>query len=140
MQETLEPGAHLTSPRRGYLHHGIYVGAGRVIHYGGFNRPFHRGPIEEVTLEAFANGRPLRVQAWAAPAYAGQAVVRRARARLGEDRYSFWSNNCEHFAQWCVTGTSRSAQVDAWVQWLSGAFAGLGSLLAPRRSAAPRAS
>jgi Lecithin retinol acyltransferase len=45
MQEPLEPGAHLTSPRRGYLHHGIYVGAGRVIHYGGFNRPFRRGPI-----------------------------------------------------------------------------------------------
>ena len=31
------PGAHLvSSSRRLYRHHGIYVGRGRVIHYSGF--------------------------------------------------------------------------------------------------------
>ena len=28
-------GAHLVTPRRGYTHHGIYVGNGIVIHYAG---------------------------------------------------------------------------------------------------------
>jgi len=26
-------GAHLTTSRRGYNHHGVYVGRGRVVHY-----------------------------------------------------------------------------------------------------------
>ncbi|EFL5564207.1 hydrolase, partial [Escherichia coli] len=28
-------GAHLSSDRPGYTHHGIYVGNGKVIHYSG---------------------------------------------------------------------------------------------------------
>lgn len=32
MQDDLPLGAHLTTPRRGYVHHGIYAGSGRVIH------------------------------------------------------------------------------------------------------------
>jgi hypothetical protein len=28
-------GSHLVTPRRGYLHHGIYVGARKVVHYSG---------------------------------------------------------------------------------------------------------
>jgi len=42
-------------------------------------------------------------------------VVRRARSRLGEDRYHVLRNNCEHFCEWCVRGQNRSYQVDALV-------------------------
>lgn len=28
-------GSHVTTPRRGYLHHGISVGGGNVVHYPG---------------------------------------------------------------------------------------------------------
>jgi hypothetical protein len=28
-------GAHIVTPRRGYTHHGIYAGEGRVVQYGG---------------------------------------------------------------------------------------------------------
>jgi hypothetical protein len=28
------------------------------------------------------------------------------------DRYRFLSNNCEHFAEWCMTGIGRSSQVE----------------------------
>ena len=41
------------------------------------------------------------------------AAVERARSRLGEDRYRLWSNNCEHFVHWCLTGSARSRQVEA---------------------------
>ena len=107
-------GAHLTTPRWGYVHHGIYAGDGRVIHYAGFNRLFHRGPVEEVSLGQFTRGRRLAVHPCVTPTYTGLAVVIRARSRLNENRYRLWSNNCEHFAEWCISGTSRSAQIDCW--------------------------
>jgi hypothetical protein len=112
--EDLTPGTHLTSPRWAYVHHGIYAGNGRVIHYRGFNRPLVRGPVEEVSLERFARGRRIDVQPHVAPRFAGHAAVERARSRIGEDRYRFWTNNCEHFCEWCLSGRSRSPQVEAW--------------------------
>jgi hypothetical protein len=110
--DELPLGAHLTSPRRGYLHHGVYAGNGRVIHYGGFNRLFVSRPVEEVSLEEFTLGRGLAVKPWVAPKYLGQEVVERARSRIGENRYRLLSNNCEHFTEWCVGGRSRSRQVE----------------------------
>lgn len=132
--DELPLGAHLISQRRGYLHHGIYAGSGRVIHYAGFNRPLVRGPIEEVPIRQFAQGHDVRVKSWPAPAHTGEAAVARARSRLGEDRYRVWSNNCEHFANWCISGHSRSEQVEA----LSGRVRGLLRALVPVRRQASR--
>jgi hypothetical protein len=36
-------GAHQITRRRGYVHHGLYAGDGRVIHYAGFKRFLRRG-------------------------------------------------------------------------------------------------
>lgn len=121
-------GAHLVTPRRGYSHHGIYVGAGRVIHYAGFSRSLRRGPIVEVSLQEFTQGRDVRVRESVAPTFSGASCVERARLRLGEDRYRFLSNNCEHFAEWCVSGTSRSRQVEAWLMRIRRGLAGFGLL------------
>jgi HRAS-like suppressor 3 len=137
MQPEPTPGAHLISPRWGYLHHGIYVGEGRVIHYAGFNRAFRKGRVEEVELSRFTRGRALEVKATVAPRYAGSAAIERARSRLGEDRYSFFANNCEHFAEWCLSGTSRSRQVDAWAERLRSSLAAFEALRPARRSGAP---
>jgi len=105
-------GAHMLSPRRGYVHHGIYVGSGRVIQYGGLSWGLRRGPVEEVPLAEFANGRRVWVRAAGSYWFDQHEVVRRARSRLGEDRYSLLTNNCEHFCEWCVRGQHRSYQVD----------------------------
>jgi len=104
-------GAHLTSPRSIYRHHGIYVGRGRVIHYAGLARGLRPGPVEEVSLEGFAHGRPVCVRTDRAT-FDRAEVVRRARRRLGEAQYRLLTNNCEHFCQWCVSGNSRSEQVE----------------------------
>jgi hypothetical protein len=40
------------------------------------------------------------------------AVIARAESRLGEIGFDAWLNNCEHFATWCRTGISNSAQID----------------------------
>ena len=107
-------GAHLVTPRRGYTHHGIYAGAGRVIHYGGLARGLRRGPVEEVSLARFAGGRAVRVRAHLAPRFDREEIVRRARSRLGENRYRLFTNNCEHLCEWCVQGYSRSSQVASY--------------------------
>lgn len=130
--EELPLGAHLVSPRLGYLHHGIYVGRGRVIHYAGFHRALRRGPIEEVTLDEFARGRPWQVRSTAERHFAGPAAAERARSRLGEQRYRLWSNNCEHFANWVVSGDSRSEQVDALATQLKLSMRRVATWLVPR--------
>ena len=42
--EEPQPGSHLISPRRGYTHHGIYVGDGKVVHYAGLQELARRDP------------------------------------------------------------------------------------------------
>jgi hypothetical protein len=106
--------AHLISERRGYMHHGIYVGNGRVVHYAGLARGLRAGPVEETSLVEFTRGRTFRVLAHSHPRFDRSQVIARARARIGENRYRLLSNNCEHFCRWCVLGESRSAQVEWW--------------------------
>ena len=105
-------GAHMVTPRRGYAHHGIYVGSGRVVQYGGLSWGLRPGPVEEVSLEQFSQGRAVWVRDVESHWFDPHEVVRRARLRLGEDRYSVLTNNCEHFCEWCVRGQHRSYQVD----------------------------
>jgi hypothetical protein len=105
-------GAHVISPRRGFLHHGIYVGVGRVVHYAGLARGLAPGPVEEVSLERFASGRGVWVRFHLKTPFDPAEVVRRARSRVGEDRYRVFRNNCEHFCEWCLHGEPRSYQVE----------------------------
>ena len=112
------PGAHLITPRRGYTHHGIYVGGGRVIHYSGLCRGIHSGAVEETSLEAFAEGRGWSVEARQPARFGKREIVRRARSRIGENDYQIVTNNCEHFCAWCRIGEARSEQVETWRKWL----------------------
>lgn len=113
----LTVGTHLVTERLGYTHHGVYAGAGKVVHYAGLSRSLHRGPVQEITLAEFAHGHPVWIRQCLGARFAGAEAVRRAYSRLGEDRYRLISNNCEHFCMWCLYGESRSDQVDAWKSW-----------------------
>lgn len=105
--------AHLITPRRGYIHHGLYVGHGRIIHYPGLVRSFRRRAVEEVSLVEFARGRLIAVRTDSNPRFDREDVVLRARSRLGEDRYHIIRNNCEHFCEWCLSGVHRSRQLES---------------------------
>lgn len=85
------------------MHHGIYVGGGQVIHYSGFSSRLRAGPVEEVSLEKFAQGRGISVRTDAAY-YDGEQIIARAQVRLGEQRYRLLTNNCKHFCDWCRRG------------------------------------
>src|SRR5262249_18044443 len=120
--------AHLLTARGAYVHHGLYVGGGRVIHYSGLSRGLRRGPVGEGSLAQFARGKG----GWGRPTdrrLEPQQVVLRARSRLGEHHYRLLTNNCEHFCAWCLQGESRSKQVEVFVsrlpvrataRWVSG--------------------
>ena len=81
----LPMGAHLTTSRRGYTHHGVYVGGGRVVHYAGFSGFGQCGPVEEVSLSRFCAGRGVRIVNHASTVFSPEDIVRRARSRLGEN-------------------------------------------------------
>jgi len=111
----LPPGCWLVTPRRGYSHHGIYIGQGRIVHYAGLAQRWRRGPVEVVTVAEFSGGRGLEVRRPPVSSCDGALAVQRALSRIGEDRYSILTNNCEHFCAWCVDGLSRSQQVERWL-------------------------
>lgn len=120
-------GAHLVTPWMGFAHHGIYAGDGRVVHYGALMYDIIRKPVEEVTIEQFAEGRPVFVVEHGEPCLDVDEVLCRARSRLGEKRYRLFTNNCEHFAEWCLHGVARSFQAETALsyptmlgEWLRG--------------------
>jgi hypothetical protein len=108
-------GSHLITPRRGYLHHGVYVGARKVVHYSGLAHGLRGGPVEEVSIVHFARGQRIWVRSGPPDVFDVRDVIRRARSRVGEDRYRLLTNNCEHFCEWCLHGDARSFQVEAWL-------------------------
>jgi hypothetical protein len=97
------------------MHHGIYVGDSKVVHYAGLACGPFRGHIEEVSLAQFACGRSVWTRRSNLPAFDPHEVIRRARSRVGENRYRLLRNNCEHFCEWCLRGESRSYQVERFL-------------------------
>lgn len=110
--EAPAPGAHLITPWLGFAHHGIYVGEGKVIHYGALVYDLIRKPVEEVTLATFAGGRPVFLVQHESLPFDVPTIIERARSRLGEQRYRLLTNNCEHFVEWCLYDVQRSFQVE----------------------------
>lgn len=105
-------GDHLKSSRGFYSHHGLYVGDEVVVHYSGLSDGIQSGPIEEVSLKEFCNGKGFEVIPHADRRYSRAESAKRARTRLGEEAYSVTGNNCEHFVNWCIDGNHTSGQVD----------------------------
>ena len=108
-----------------YQHYGVYIGNGKVIHFApleGQEISMENGIIHESTLESFLNGRALQIDKNVEKRFSEDEIVKRARSRLGEKGYSLITNNCEHFARWCVTGENISYQVINSPQKLEGAI------------------
>jgi hypothetical protein len=98
-----------------YQHYGVYIGNGKVIHFApqeGKEISMENGVIHETSLEKFLNGRALQIDKNIEKIFSDNEIVRRARSRLGEKGYDLFTNNCEHFARWCVTGEHISYQIN----------------------------
>ena len=90
-----------------YEHHGIDCGDGTVIHY---SKVPQEPTVLRVPWREFSWNQTIRVRDYAA-SFIPDVVIERAESRLGEQRYSLLTNNCEHFATWCKVGKSDSRQI-----------------------------
>lgn len=125
----LKPGQHLKVSNHIYTHHGIYVGSGRVIHYAGkSNGPFDNSfsCVQETSLADFAGGRIIYVLWEPEAKFTASEIVDRAKSRLGENKYSVLTNNCEHFVNWCIHGEHKSEQIQQAGFMAGAASTGLG--------------
>ena len=46
-------------------------------------------------------------------------VLSRAQSRIGEEKYNLLTNNCEHFAMWCITGRSSCDQINKGLEMVN---------------------
>ena len=105
-------GAHIYVERGLYTHHGIDCGDWTIIDFASRDGGKDAACIRCVTLAEFAQGAPVRTRTYGSR-YSPEVVVARAASMIGRSGYDLFSNNCEHFATWCVTGEHSSAQVEA---------------------------
>ena len=110
-KEELTAGCEIRRSFRGGMlfHTGIYVGNGRVVHFGERRpgEPLRTQRVAECALEEFSRGEKVRVGLQPRnPAHA-RAVVRRAYALLRKSdngfdgKYNLVLRNCEDFTRHC---------------------------------------
>ena len=104
------------------------MGDGTVIHFSALDGTKVRAVIHRSSIEEFADAGVVRVRAYGLRLSADE-TIRRAESMLGQSGYDLFTNNCEHFASWCVAGEHSSAQVD--VALSASAVAGAGTVAPP---------
>lgn len=102
-----------------FQHHGVDLGDGSVVHFtdgrggvagpGGDSRNFRvcRTPLAQFLPRGIVMVHRVRH----ADPLPSEKVRRRAMRMVGRSGYDLVTNNCEHFASWCVTGHFESRQV-----------------------------
>ncbi|MCE9631808.1 MAG: lecithin retinol acyltransferase family protein [Planctomycetia bacterium] len=97
-----------------YLHHGIDLGDGTVVHArpDDFRNPFGGGRVVRTSRAEFSQGATVKVRNEPPAIYSADEVAERALAHEGREGYDLVVDNCEHFATWCATGRRVSRQVD----------------------------
>lgn len=107
------PGTHLRSTRGLYAHDGIQAYNGLIVNLtGDARKDVKTATVRLSTPTEFSDGHGIRPVSHAGEqVFPPDLIVQRALSRLGEPGYDLFSNNCEHFANWCVTGEPISTQV-----------------------------
>lgn len=97
-----------------YLHHGIDVGDGTVVHARPDDscRPFGGGGVVRSSMSEFTGGAAVREVDDPPSRFPPSEVVARALRHQGRPGYCPIVDNCEHFTTWCATGLRRSRQVE----------------------------
>lgn len=133
MTHSFKKGDHLKTSRTGYSHHGLYLGNNKVIHYKGLEKDIFstdtlkngisKGEIQITDIEDFTLGNKVQAVKHQKTKYNIDERIERAKSKLGEDNYNFFSNNCEHFVHWCIDGEKKSIQVRSWVSGMTSVVA-----------------
>jgi hypothetical protein len=101
-----------------YEHFGIYFGYDQVIHYTSLNpnASAKDNKIIKTTMSNFLRGTDyifiVHDDLWSKifKPYSAQETIERAKSLIGQEDYSLFFNNCEHFAFWCKLGVKKCTQ------------------------------
>jgi len=120
-----------------YMHHGIDVGDGTVVHArpDDFRRPLAGGGVERTSLAEFAGGGEVLVTTEPPARFSPDEIAARAVAHVGRTGYCPVEDNCEHFATWCATGKHASRQVEILRWRLGGLVARTAAVVSARMAA-----
>jgi NC domain. len=102
-EQTPKLADHLVVQRFGYLHHGIYVDRDTVIHFSDWY-------VKLDSLNNFKGESTLNIKDTPLT-YSPEEAVSRAHSKLGDSSYNVFSNNCEHFVNWCRSGSKYSDSI-----------------------------
>lgn len=104
-------GDHLILHYQDFTHHALDLGDGTVAEYSGKGTG-RRSVRWSLRAEFLARG-PVTVKYYPpGTALPPEVSVGLAWARLREQRYSVFNNNCEHFVNHCKTGIHYSTQAE----------------------------
>ena len=115
----LKAGDVLYINRGLYKHYGVYIGGEKVIHFApleGAEINAKNAVIHEIDLKSFLRGGTPEVDKKLKAKFDRKKIVERARSQIGSKGYNLVFGNCEHFAQWCKTGSHESNQVNDAVE------------------------
>ena len=126
----LKSGDHIAFHRPGgcFWHHAIVDGVDKrseklvLIEYSSTSSEFFNLAKAEVVQKKYSFVEVTAVHLMlheCSSCYPADTVVERARSKRGENTYSPFTNNCEHFAMWCKTGRSSSDQVNKAAQMVT---------------------
>jgi hypothetical protein len=120
-----------------YMHHGIDVGDGTVVHArpDDFRRPLDGGSIVRTSRAEFADGAAVLVTTDPPASFPPGEIGARALASVGRPGYCPVADNCEHFATWCATGAHASRQVEILRSRLGGLAARTAAVVSARMAA-----
>lgn len=112
-------GDHIRVDRGMYFHHGIYESDDIVYQFAspsGSEVSPDTAIIHTTTLENFLKGGLVMVREYTPEELPKKRnaddIIAYAKEHIGEGGYNLITNNCEHFANRCVFGESKSSQVD----------------------------
>ena len=139
-------GDHLKVSRALYAHHGIYVGEGRVVQFGGRILDKPQARIQEVPFPEFQrrgkvsvvdHSRRMRMFGLipVPPVLPPEKIVARARCLASQNEagvYNVLGRNCETIALWCVCGAVESFQRERFQLFANAVLAILFSFLVRR--------
>lgn len=94
-----------------YTHHAIDSGDGTVVEYVSGTQTKRDSVVVRRKLDDFAQGATVKIREYG-QRFDGETAAARAESMLGTAGYDFFTNNCEHFASWCVTGELSSSQIE----------------------------
>ncbi|XP_033098302.1 keratin-associated protein 13-2-like [Anneissia japonica] len=97
-------------------HFGVYIAPGVVMHLMGDG-----DPVSRTSLNDFKGDSTTFVIESCPSNIDRNDVIERALVyeykQFRDQDYNVKSNNCEHFARWCLTGVARSLQVEGIYKW-----------------------